>query len=600
MASGTFDESQFSSDEEQEVFAGFTIEEIERMRQARQARLEQNSVRNVDDEMEDFYDLRSQERGSDSDVELYASEEEEESDESCDEESATEESRPNTLQWSSTLRQIDIEQFSISHGPTRDLGENATAKDFFNVFIDDTYIDEIVRHTVAYARSKGDQMFTTTRAEISAYLGLNILIGIHELPQLVIYWDSDEFIGVEGFKKTIPKHRFMTLGKYLHLVDPTTEDRNDLLCKVRPLVTRLERGFAEAYTPGKNITVDEGLVKFNGRLSFKQYMPMKPDKFGIKVWLLADADTYYVPRFQVYLGKNRTNSELFQRKGLGCYVVWTLGEPYLDNNRHFFFDNFFTSTDLMRDLQARNTYACGTVRTNRKDYPSDLRRMKLLRGEVRTRQIGNLVATMWRDKRVVSLLSTNTSPEPEIHAIRQVVRGRRKRVVPADAMKKPDVVGVYNGGMNGVDVNDQYRSYYPPGTTSRKWWKYLLWFFMNLSMVNAYILEKLAGKKKRRQLDFRRELAKLLIAGYNGYKRPSNSGKRAVKTVTTEENLSGHFLGKLEGRKKACAMCAKVGRKRNEGRTFETSYACEQCGVPLCRQMRSEQSCFAEWHSENL
>ena len=594
MASGTFDESQFSSDEEQEVFAGFTIEEIERMRQARQARLEQNSVRNVDDEMEDFYDLRSQERGSDSDVELYASEEEEESDESCDEESATEESRPNTLQWSSTLRQIDIEQFSISHGPTRDLGENATAKDFFNVFIDDTYIDEIVRHTVAYARSKGDQMFTTTRAEISAYLGLNILIGIHELPQLVMYWDSDEFIGVEGFKKTIPKHRFMTLGKYLHLVDPTTEDRNDLLCKVRPLVTRLERGFAEAYTPGKNITVDEGLVKFNGRLSFKQYMPMKPDKFGIKVWLLADADTYYVPRFQVYLGKNRTNSELFQRKGLGYYVVWTLGEPYLDNNRHFFFDNFFTSTDLMRDLQARNTYACGTVRTNKKDYPSDLRRMKLVRGEVRTRQIGNLVATF------VSLLSTNTSPEPEIHAIRQVVRGRRKRVVPADAMKKPDVVGVYNGGMNGVDVNDQYRSYYPPGTTSRKWWKYLLWFFMNLSMVNAYILEKLAGKKKRRQLDFRRELAKLLIAGYNGYKRPSNSGKRAVKTVTTEENLSGHFLGKLEGRKKACAMCAKVGRKRNEGRTFETSYACEQCGVPLCRQMRSEQSCFAEWHSENL
>ena len=94
--------------------------------------------------------------------------------------------------------------------------------------------------------------------------------------------------------------------------------------------------------------------------------------------------------------------------------------------------------------------------------------------------------------------------------------------------------------MNGVDVNDQYRSYYPPGTTSRKWWKYLLWFFVNLSMVNAYILEKLAGKKKRRQLDFRRELpvAKQLIASYNGYKRPSNSGKRAIKTVTKVKCLS--------------------------------------------------------------
>ena len=53
----------------------------------------------------------------------------------------------------------------------------------------------------------------------------------------------------------------------------------------------------------KKVSVDEGLVKFNGRLSFTQYMLMKPDKFGIKGWMLADADNYYVPRFQVYLEK---------------------------------------------------------------------------------------------------------------------------------------------------------------------------------------------------------------------------------------------------------------------------------------------------------
>lgn len=155
-------------------------------------------------------------------------------------------------------------------------------------------------------------------------------------------------------------------------------------------------------------------------------MPMKPDKFGIKVWMLADADNFYVPRFQIYLGKNRTNSELFQQKGLGYYVVWTLGEPYLDNHRHFYFDNFFTLADLMQDLESRGTYTCGTVRTNRRDYPADLKRAKLVRGEIRTRQCRNLVATMRRDKHVVSLLSTNTPPEPEIHAVQQVVRGRRK------------------------------------------------------------------------------------------------------------------------------------------------------------------------------
>ena len=96
-------------------------------------------------------------------------------------------------------------------------------------------------------------------------------------------------------------------------------------------------------------------------------------------------------------------------------------------------------------------------------------------------------------------------------------------------MKKPEVVKAYKSGMNGVDVNDQYRSHYPPGTTACKWWKYLFWFFMNLSMVNAFILEKLAGKRRRTQLDFRRELAKLLIAGYNSYKRPSNTANVCFK-----------------------------------------------------------------------
>jgi len=55
-----------------------------------------------------------------------------------------------------------------------------------------------------------------------------------------MYWDSDEFIGVEGFKKTIPKQRFFTLSKYIHLMDPATKDEADLLCKVRPLINRLE------------------------------------------------------------------------------------------------------------------------------------------------------------------------------------------------------------------------------------------------------------------------------------------------------------------------------------------------------------------------
>ena len=75
------------------------------------------------------------------------------------------------------------------------------------------------------------------------------------------------------------------------------------------------------------------------------------------------------------------------------------------------------------------------------------------------------MVTLWRDKHVVAMLSTNVLPENEIHVVQQTNKqGRMKRVVPDDAKKKPEVVSVYNSGMN-----DQYWSYYTPGTTSKKW-----------------------------------------------------------------------------------------------------------------------------------
>lgn len=80
-------------------------------------------------------------------------------------------------------------------------------------------------------------------------------------------------------------------------------------------------------------------------------------------------------------------------------------------------------------------------------------------------------------------------------------------------------------------------------------------------MVNAFILEKLAGKMKQTDLDFCRELAKLLIAGYNGYKRPSNTGKSVLQTVTTEENLGGHFLGKLSRQDKGLRSVCQVTKE---------------------------------------
>ena len=72
------------------------------------------------------------------------------------------------------------------------------------------------------------------------------------------------------------------------------------------------------------------MIKFTGRSSLKQYMPMKPVKRGIKVWALADSHNGYFHKLQVYTGKE-SGSE--KQLGQGPHTA-PEGE-----NHHVYFDN---------------------------------------------------------------------------------------------------------------------------------------------------------------------------------------------------------------------------------------------------------------------
>ena len=69
--------------------------------------------------------------------------------------------------------------------------------------------------------------------------------------------------------------------------------------KVRPIFDYILNKWKTNFKPTKNISVDEGMIAFRGRLSFRQYMPAKPTKYGIKVWMAADSST----PFAVHLEK---------------------------------------------------------------------------------------------------------------------------------------------------------------------------------------------------------------------------------------------------------------------------------------------------------
>ena len=51
--------------------------------------------------------------------------------------------------------------------------------------------------------------------------------------------------------------------------------KQDKLAKVRPLIAILIPKFLNLYNPSQNLSPDESILKFKGRLSFVQYMPKK-------------------------------------------------------------------------------------------------------------------------------------------------------------------------------------------------------------------------------------------------------------------------------------------------------------------------------------
>ena len=77
---------------------------------------------------------------------------------------------------------------------------------------------------------------------------------------------------------------------------------------------------------------------------------------------------------------------------------------------HLFVDNFYSSPQLFSDLYDKGKMATGTVRENRKGFPSGLANSmtkKEVRGSIRWFTKENLVYLKWRDTKNVCALSTS-------------------------------------------------------------------------------------------------------------------------------------------------------------------------------------------------
>ena len=367
----------------------------------------------------------------------------------------------------------------------------------------------------------------------------------------------------------------------------------DPLYRVRPMIDSCQDKFQQAYRPGRELSVDEGMIAYHGRISYLQYIPKKPTKFGIKVWLLAESKTGYIINYIIYTGKlseENMDPEL-EGHNQGYKVIMALMKPYLNLGHHVYFDNLFTSFELLEDLRQKDTYATGTARSNRKGYPPHIKSKKLKAGEYIEQQKGDVVATKWHDKRELSVISTITDGNMPPLTINCRSKDPSKREV-----KMPPVIHEYNTYMSGVDLADQLRQYYAVGRQSKKYWKYIFWSLMDFSIGNAFVSSKGQLADTGKQFFFRLALVKELISVFSSRNRQSKRSassseesfakKKTVKSPLGVVLVKPGSLLKHEGvtfasRKRACAWCQKKNSCMLKGRIRETVYGCSTCNVHL-------------------
>ena len=265
------------------------------------------------------------------------------------------------------------------------------------------------------------------------------------------YWSKSWPFSSDNFSSLMSSRRFELILRFLHLNDSEKQPQRgepgfDKLYKIRPLLDILLPSFKEQYTPKQFLSIDESMIAFKGRLSFLQYLPKKPHKWGMKAWVLAEAENGYTWGWKLYTGKDGGRSET----GLAHGVVLDLVDDERLQGKGYVVvtDNFYSSPGLFRDLVARGFGACGTVRRDRKGLPVEVTDTTLRKGAVTSSVDDSILTLKWKDKRDVLMLST-------YHNSSMVTKTRRSRgaVGGVEDIQKPQVVEDYNQNMGGVDKN---------------------------------------------------------------------------------------------------------------------------------------------------
>jgi hypothetical protein len=418
-------------------------------------------------------------------------------------------------------------------------------------------------------------------AEMLQFIGIILHIGIVRLPKLADYWKTTRLYKQDFYRGVMARDRFQNVLRFWYYGeedDESGEQARDV--KVASMIERFNTVMRMIYVPRQQLSLDESLLAWRGRLSFRQYITNKAHKYGIKYFELTTSDGLIL-RICLYTATGYPDPEELGQSGA---IVMVLMKDFLLQGYQLFMDNWYKSVKLVETLTARKTYVCGTLNPRRQGLPKKLIKTKLKKGEWVWQSKGATVVSKWHDKRDVVMIS-NMHPKVEMETI------TNKRGQP---VYKPNTVLDYNRSMSGIDRSDQMMSYQTSLRKTIRWYKKCAVHMLQVFLINAHYLYTEQAKdrptemKSLNLLEFREAVILALVG----------EDKREAKKKEKMPRSQFHYLKpnaptpKVVMPCKDCEYCKTTGQKRKQSRYF-----CAHCPT---KPVLCVYPCFKEWHSALL
>lgn len=466
-----------------------------------------------------------------------------------------------------------------SPGPKFEAREAKSIEDCWNLFFNDEIVNLVTESTNIYIQkiksnfSRDRDARLTDVIEIRALIGILYFIGIRRSSRLNIskMWDNSKGGGLEACYLAMSEKRFRFLMRCLRFDDVSdrpTRKAIDKLAPIRQILDQCLQNFQKFYSPSDQLTIDEQLLAFRGRCSFRQYIPSKPAKYGVKVFALVDCKNMYTVNLEVYCGRQPEGP--FAVNNSPTEIVERLAKPILGSGRNITGDNWFSSIPLAKSLLQKKISYVGTIKKNKREIPKEFLPNKSR--DINTsifgfQQWGTLLSYCQRKSKATILIST-------MHHGDEIDDSSGDK-------KKPEIVTFYNKTKVGVDVVDQLCNNYNVARNTRRWPMVIFFDLVNICGINALCIHVENNQYRMKRSEFLEELSWSLI-------KPQIERRSQIPQVSVEIRRRARLLLGIQNQEVPDTSCIRAPRSRGRchicgrSRNKISRRYCKKCDKWVC------------------